>query len=209
MKRIGVGTITIPETAKRNVMEVLDTGRLSYGPFLKRLEEEFSQMHDVKFGIVSNSGTSALHVALQALKEIHGWDDNDEVLVPAVTFVATANIVLHNKMKPVFVDVEKEYYGLDPEKIEEKITSRTRAIIPVHLFGLPCEMDAILKIAKKHNLKVIEDSCETMYGRYNGRMVGSFGDIACFSMYVAHLLVTGVGGINITNNPEYAVKYAR
>ncbi len=206
MKKISVGTITIPETAKKNVMEVLDTGRLSYGPFLKCLEKKFAKMHDTKFGIVSNSGTSALHVALQALKEIHGWSDNDEVLVPAITFVATSNIIIHNKMKPVFVDVEKEYYGINPQKIEEKITPRTRAIIPVHLFGMPCEMDAVMKIAKKYNLKVIEDSCETMYACYKGKQVGSFGDIGCFSTYVAHLLVTGVGGINTTNNPEYAIK---
>lgn len=206
MKKIGVGTITIHDAAKKNVMDVLSTGRLSYGPYLQRMEKEFSAMHGTKFGIVSNSGTSALHVALQALKEIHGWNDGDEVLVPAVTFVATANIVIHNRMKPVFVDVEKEFYGIDPQKIEEKITSRTRVIIPVHLFGMPCDMDNIAKIAKKHNLKIIEDSCETMYAAYKGKMVGSLGDIGCFSTYVAHLLVTGVGGINTTNNPEYAIK---
>ncbi|MEK6868537.1 MAG: DegT/DnrJ/EryC1/StrS family aminotransferase [Nanoarchaeota archaeon] len=206
MRKIGVGTISISDAAKRNVMEVLDTARLSYGPFLKRLEKDFSAIHDTKFGIVSNSGTSALHVALQALKEIHGWNDDDEVLVPAVTFVATSNIILHNRMKPVFVDVEREYYGIDHKKIEERITSKTRAIIPAHLFGMPCDMESIAKIAKKHNLKIIEDSCETMYARYKGKMVGSLGDIGCFSTYVAHLLVTGVGGINTTNNPEYAIK---
>jgi dTDP-4-amino-4,6-dideoxygalactose transaminase len=155
---------------------------------------------------MSNSGTSALHVALQALKEIHGWQDGDEVLVPAVTFVATSNIVIHNKMTPIFVDVEKEYYGIDPKKIEEKITSKTRAIIPVHLFGMPCEMDTIQEIAKKHNLKIIEDTCETMYAKYKEKKVGSLSDIGCFSTYVAHLLITGVGGINTTNNPEYATK---
>ena len=206
MKRIGVGTVTLSEQAKKNVMEVLETGRLSYGPFLKRLEIEFAKIHHSKFGIMSNSGTSALHVAVQALKELHGWNDGDEVLVPAITFVATSNVVIHNNMKPVFVDVEKEYYGIDPGKIEEKITPRTRAIIPVHLFGMSCEMDKIMTIARKHNLKVIEDSCETMYATYNGKMVGSFGDIGCFSTYIAHLLVTGVGGINTTDNPEYAVK---
>lgn len=206
MKRIGVGTVTLSEQAKKNVMEVLETGRLSYGPFLKKLEVEFAKMHHSKFGIVSNSGTSALHVAVQALKELHNWRDGDEVLVPAITFVATSNVVIHNNLKPVFVDVEKEYYGIDPQKIEEKITARTRAIIPVHLFGMSCEMDTIMEIARKHNLKVIEDSCETMYATYNGKRVGSFGDIGCFSTYIAHLLVTGVGGVNTTDNQEYAVK---
>jgi dTDP-4-amino-4,6-dideoxygalactose transaminase len=206
MKPVGVGTVTITEQAKKNVMTVLETGRLSYGPFLQKLEKDFAKIHDCKFGIVRNSGTSALHVALQALKEIYNWNDGDEVLVPAVTFVATSNIVIHNKMTPIFVDVEKEYYNIDPKKIEEKITSKTRAIIPVHLFGLPCDMDQIFEIAKKHNLKIIEDSCETMYARYNGKMVGSLSDIGCFSTYIAHLLITGVGGINTTNNPEYATK---
>lgn len=206
MYKIGVGTVTITEQAKKNVMQVLETGRLSYGPFLQKLEKDFAESHNCKYGIVSNSGTSALHVALQALKEIHGWQDGDEVIVPAVTFVATSNIVIHNRMTPVFVDVEKEYYGIDPKKIEEKITLKTRAIIPVHLFGMPCEMNAIQEIAKKHNLKIIEDSCETMYAKYKGKMVGSLSDIGCFSTYIAHLLVTGVGGINTTNNPEYATK---
>ncbi len=206
MQKIGVGTVSISDEAKKNVMTVLETGRLSYGPFLQRLEKDFAAMHQAKCGVVSNSGTSSLHVALQAMKELHDWNDGDEVLVPAVTFVATSNIVIHNNMKPVFVDVEKEYYGIDPQKIEEKITSRTRAIIPVHLFGMPCEMDTIQEIAKKHNLKIIEDSCETMYARYKGNMVGSWGDVGCFSTYVAHLLVTGVGGIAITNNKEYLIK---
>jgi len=206
MHKISVGTVTITEQAKTNIMQVLESGRLSYGPFLQKLEKDFAKIHECKFGIMSNSGTSALHVALQALKEIHGWQDGDEVLVPAVTFVATSNIVIHNKMNPVFVDVEKEYYGIDPKKIEEKITSKTRAIIPVHLFGLPCEMDTIMEIAKKYNLKIIEDSCETMYAQYKGKMVGSLSEIGCFSTYIAHLLITGVGGINTTNNPEYATK---
>jgi perosamine synthetase len=206
MKKIGVGTVKISQKAKKYVAEVLDTGRLSYGPFLKKLEKEFSQLHETSSGVISNSGTSALQVALQAMKEIHGWEDGDEVIVPAITFVATSNVVIHNNMVPVFVDVEKEYYGIDPTKIEEKITSKTRAIIPVHLFGMPCDMDPITTIAKKHNIKIIEDSCETMYARYKGKMVGSLGDIGCFSTYVAHLLVTGVGGISITNDKDYLIK---
>ncbi len=206
MRKIGVGTVTLTENSKKYVLEVLESKRLSYGPFLQKMEQEFSRIHDCKYAVVSNSGTSSLQVALQALKEIHKWNDGDEVLVPAVTFIATSNIVLHNKMIPVFVDVEHDYYGIDPKKIEEKITPRTRAIIPVHLFGMPCAMDEILSIAKKHNLKIIEDSCETMYARYKGKIVGSFGDIGCFSTYVAHLVITGVGGLSTTNNPDYQTK---
>jgi perosamine synthetase len=108
-------------------------------------------------------------------------------------------------MQPVFVDIEKDYYEIDPQLIEAKITSKTRAIIPVHLFGQPCDMDPIRELAKKYNLKIIEDSCETMLARYKGSMVGSLGDISCFSTYIAHLLTTGVGGLSLTNDPNYAV----
>ena len=205
-RRIELGTLKITAKAKEYVNKVIDDNRLSYGPFCKRLEQEFARIHQARFGVVSNSGTSALHVALQALKEIHQWQDNDEVIVPAITFVATSNIVLHNHMKPVFVDVDPVHYELDPALLEKMITPRTRAIIPVHLFGQPCDMDSILKIAEKHGLKIIEDSCETMFAHYKGKMVGTFSDIGCFSTYVAHLLTTGVGGINLTNNKEYAVK---
>jgi dTDP-4-amino-4,6-dideoxygalactose transaminase len=109
-------------------------------------------------------------------------------------------------MVPVLVDVDPVYYGLDPAQMEKAITPRTRAVIPVHLFGQAADMDPILEIARKHGLKVIEDSCETMFANYNGRRVGSLGDIGCFSTYVAHLIITGVGGLNTTNNPDYMVK---
>ena len=205
MRSIRVGTLTISDKEKEYVNQVLDSNRLSYGPFSKKFEKDFSKTHGCKFGVLSNSGTSSLYVALSALKELHNWSDGDEVLVPAVTFIATSNIVLHNNMKPVFVDVEKDYYGINPKLIEDKITDKTKAIIVVHLFGMPCDMDPIMDISRRHGLKIIEDSCETMFASYKGRIVGSFGDISCFSMYIAHLLTTGVGGVSITNNPDYAV----
>ncbi|MBI5393168.1 DegT/DnrJ/EryC1/StrS family aminotransferase [Candidatus Woesearchaeota archaeon] len=205
-RKIELGTLQLSQKAKQLVNEVLDSNRLSYGRFSREFEQKFSKIHQCKYGILSNSGTSALHVALAALKEIHNWNDDDEVLVPSITFVATSNIVIHNRMTPVFVDIEKEYYGIDPALIEQKITKRTRAIIVVHLFGMPCAMDAIHAIAKEHNLKIIEDSCETMFARYKDKSVGNLSDIACFSTYIAHLLTTGVGGINTTNNLEYAIK---
>jgi perosamine synthetase len=203
---LGVGTLNVSARAKELVMEALNNNRLSYGPMVRKFEGEFARLHGCRFGLMSNSGTSALHIALQAMKELHGWQDGDEVIVPAITFVATANIVLHNRMTPVLVDVESLYYQLDPEKLEEKITSRTRCIIPVHLFGQPADMAPILGIARRHNLKIIEDSCETMFAHYQGQPVGSFGDIGCFSTYIAHLLVTGIGGLNTTNDPEYALR---
>lgn len=151
------------------------------------------------------SGTCALLIALQALKTRYKWSDGDEVIVPAVTFIATSNIVLQLNMKPVFVDVDPIYYELDPSKMEAAITPRTRCIIPVHLFGHPCDMDAIVPIAQKHGLRIIEDSCETMFTRLHGKSVGAFGDIGCFSTYVAHILTTGVGGLCTTNDPALAI----
>ncbi len=204
-RKIGVGTLNISDKAKQYVHQALHSNRLSYGPFLKKFEKSFAKIHDAKFALMSNSGTSSLQIALQALKEFHGWADGDEVLVPTVTFVATSNIVLHCKMKPVFVDIEKDFYEINPKLIEAKITPKTKVIIPVHLFGQPCDMDPIIAIAKKYNLKIIEDSCETMLARYKGRMVGSLGDIGCFSTYIAHLLTTGIGGLSITSDPRYAI----
>ena len=203
--QIGVGGTFIGVAARKYVDDVLTSNRLSYGKYTQKLEEKFARLHNRKFAIFCNSGTSALQVAVHALKEYYGWKSGDEVLVPAITFIATSNVILQNNLKPVFVDVDKDYYEIDPKKIEEKITPKTRAIMPVHLFGQPCDMDPILRIAKKHNLKVIEDSCETMFVKYKGEPTGSWGDIACFSTYVAHLLVTGVGGFALTNDPDLAV----
>lgn len=202
--QIGVGGLVLTDYEKKLVNEVLDSGRLTYGPMTRRFEAEFAARHGCKHSLFMNSGTSALHLGLQAMKARYGWEDGDEVIVPAVTFVATSNIVLHCNMKPVFVDVDSRTYNIDPAKIEEKITKRTRAIIPVHLLGLPAEMGPIWDLAKKYNLKIMEDSCETMFAEYKGRSVGSLGDIGTFSTYVAHFLVTGVGGLATTNNPELA-----
>jgi len=204
-RQIGVGGLVISDYEKKLVNEVLESNQLTYGPMTKRFEEEFARSHGCKFGLFMNSGTSALHVALAALKESHHWADSDEVIVPAVTFVATSNIVLHNRMTPIFVDVERDTYNLDPAKIEERITPKTRAIIPVHLLGLPATMGPILEIARKHGLVVLEDSCETMFAKYKESVAGSMGRVGCFSTYVAHFLVTGVGGFAITNDSELAV----
>lgn len=204
-KQIGVGGLTISDRAKALVMEVLDSGRLSAGPMMARFESEIASIHGCRHGLMCNSGTSALQIALGALKERYGWQDGDEVLVPALTFVATANIVIYNSLKPVFVDVERDFFDIDPRKIEEKITPRTRAIIPVHIAGLPCDMTPILDIARRYSLRTIEDSCEAMFVNYKGRPVGSFGDIACFSTYIAHIITTGVGGLCTTNDPDLLV----
>ena len=141
---------------------------------------------------------------MACLKESENWKDGDEIICPALTFISTSNMILQNSLKPVFIDVDPFIYNIDYKRIEEKITKKTKAIMVVHLFGQPADMSEILMIAKKHKLKIIEDSCETMLVKYKGKSVGSFGDISCFSTYVAHLLVTGVGGLAVTNNPKYA-----
>lgn len=203
--QIGVGGLILSDEEKRLVNKALDSNQLTYGPMCREFEKKFAESHHCNHALYMNSGTSALHVALAALKDRHGWNDGDEVIVPAVTFVATSNVVLHNNMVPVFVDVDPKTYNIDPQKIEEKITKKTRAIIPVHLMGLPASMDPIIELANTYRLKIIEDSCETMFATYKGRSVGSIGDIGCFSTYVAHFLVTGVGGFCTTLNPELAV----
>ena len=203
--QIGVGGFKIGEIEKRYLSQVIESSRLSYGPLTQEFEARFAALHDCRYAIFCNSGTSALHVALAVLKERGGWADGDEVLVPAVTFIATSNIVLHNGLKPVFVEVEPDTFNMDPSRIVERITERTRAILPVHLFGQPASFDGIHKAASEHNLVVFEDSAETMFARYQGKSVGALGEIGCFSTYVAHILVTGVGGFCTTNDDELAV----
>jgi perosamine synthetase len=199
---LGVGDLIFSKRAKQLVNKVLESNRLSYGPMHRQLEKMFSGFHNVRFSLFTNSGTSALQLALNALKIKYGWEDGDEVLVPAVTFIATSNIVIQNGMRPIFIDVEPDTFNINPKMIEEAITPRTRCIIPVHLLGLPADMEPILSIADKYGLKVIEDSCETMFMRYKDQPVGSIGDIGCFSTYVAHFVVTGVGGFCTTNDSE-------
>ena len=203
---IGVGSFRISERARRYVNEVLTSERLSYGPFIQKFEKAFAAVHGCRFGVMTNSGTSSLLIALAALKNRHGWQDGDEVLVPAVTFIATSNIVIQLNLRPVFVDVDPIHYTIDPGKIEQKISARTRCIIPVHAFGSPCDMGPISRIAEKHGLRIIEDSCESMFTKHEGKSVGAFGDVGCFSTYVAHILSTGVGGLCVTNDPDLALQ---
>jgi CDP-6-deoxy-D-xylo-4-hexulose-3-dehydrase len=154
-----------------------------------------------------NSGTGALQLALQALKERYGWDDGAEVIVPAMTFVATVNVVLYNGLSPVLVDIDPATFNMDPAACEAAVTERTVAVIPVHLFGQPADMTSIMRIAADRGLRVIEDSCETVGVRHAGRMVGSFGDIGCFSTYMAHLVTTGVGGLALTDDDENITRF--
>ncbi len=205
-REINTGTFHATPRTFELINEVLNSDIISYGDKSREFEKQFAHIHQSKYGTLSNSGTSSLHIALQTLVELHRWMPGDEVIIPATTFVATANIVKHNQLTPVFVDVDPDYYNIDVTKIEEKITDRTRCIIPVHLFGQSSNMTEVMKIAKAYNLKVIEDSCEAMFVSHRAKMVGSMGDIGCFSMYSAHLLTAGVGGIAITKNNDYSAK---
>lgn len=203
-KHLGIGTVNISSVEKKFIIDILTKNRLSYGPYTQKFEKKFARLHKRKYAFFCNSGTSALQVGLHALKTYFNWRDGDEVLVPAITFIASPNVVLKNNLKPVFVDIDSEFYEIDPKKIEDKINNKTRAIMPVHLFGQPCDMEPIIKIAKKYKLKIIEDSCQVVLAKYKGNVVGSWGDVSCFSTYATHLIVTGVGGLVTTNNPKLA-----
>jgi dTDP-4-amino-4,6-dideoxygalactose transaminase len=200
-----VGELVLGPRERDYLQQVIESNRLSYGPFTRRFESRFAGLHGAAHACFCNSGTSALQLALAALREHRGWSDGDEVIVPAVTFVATVNVVLQTGLRPVLVDVRPDTWTMDPALAAAAVTPRTRAILPVHLLGLPADMDPLLDLARAHDLAVIEDSCETMFARYRGQPVGSMGDIGCFSTYVAHFLVTGVGGLATTSDPRLAV----
>lgn len=199
-QKFSLSDIKISPLASKYVNQVLKSNRLTYGKNTQLFEKKLAKKLNRKYALFVNSGTSGLQLALAAMKEMYSWKNEDEILVPAVTFIATSNAVLHSNLKPVFVDVESDHYCIDPNKIEAKITKKTRAILPVHLFGQSSAMKKILEIAKKYNLKILEDSCETMFVNYENKPVGSLGDISVFSTYATHILTTGVGGVVTTND---------
>lgn len=188
---------TLGEKEKQNVMECLDSTWISSkGKFVKEFERDFSAFIGTKYGTAVNNGTVALHLALLAL----GIGKGDEVIVPALTYVASVNTIRYTGATPVFVDSLADTWQVDPDDIERKITKNTRAIIPVHLYGYPCDMDRIMEIARKHDLFVIEDCAEAIGSEYKGRKVGTFGDIACFSFFGNKTITTGEGGMVLTND---------
>ena len=201
--RIPVAEPDISENELKSVIKAVKSGWISSkGPFVEEFEEKFSSYIGLEYGISASNGTAALHLALAALEIKHG----DEVIVPALTFASVANVVIYMGAKPVFVDSHPKYWCIDPSKLEEKITKKTRAIILVHLYGHPCDMDPTMKITKDYNLHVIEDCAEAHGAKYKGRKVGTFGDIACFSFYGNKIITTGEGGMCLTKNEELAKK---
>ena len=198
---IPVAEPCLGEEELKNVIEAVKSGWISSkGKFIEEFEGGFAKYCGVKYGVATANGTAALHLALKSL----GIGKNDEVIVPTLTFVATANAVTYCNAKPVFVDSHPEYWCIDPEKIEEKVTKNTKAIIVVHLYGHPCDMDWIMDIAEDKGLYVIEDCAEAHGAEYKGKKVGSFGDIACFSFYGNKIITTGEGGMCVTNNEGLA-----
>lgn len=177
---------------------VLSTWISSAGKYIDEFENGFAKFCECKYGVATSNGTVAIHLALLAV----GIEPGDEVIVPDFTFAATANAVLHANAKPVIVDIDPITWCIDPIEIEKAITSKTKAIIPVHVYGQPCDMDSIMAIAKKYNLKVIEDCAEAHGAKYKGKVVGSFGDVSCYSFFGNKILTTGEGGMCVTNSEE-------
>jgi perosamine synthetase len=183
------------------VSDCVTTGWISsQGEYVQRFEQQFAAFLAVNHALAVSSGTAALHLALKALDISYG----DEVIVPDLTFAATANVVLHVGARPVLVDVDPITWTLNAGDIEKSISERTRAIMPVHLYGHPCDMDPILKLAETYGLKVIEDCAEAQGARYRGRLVGSIGDVGCFSFFSNKVITTGEGGMVTTSNSELA-----
>jgi len=196
-------TLSAPDISQADidaVVSVLKTPNLSLGPKLPEFEEKVAAVVGRKHAVAVNSGTSSLHCAVRGL----GIGPGDEVITTAFSFIASSNCILFEGASPVFVDIDARDYNIDVSKIEEAVTPRTKAILPVDVFGRPARLDAIEEIAARHNLKVIEDSCEALGSTYKGRAAGSFGDCGSFAFYPNKQITTGEGGMLVTDDEELA-----
>ena len=200
--RIPLSAPDVTEAEVEAVCAVLRTSQLSLGPKLEEFEQAAARYLGTAHAIAVNSGTSGLHLCIRAL----GISRGDEVIVPSFTFIAVANAARYEGATPIFVDIDPETLNLDPARIEEAITSRTRAIVVVHTFGCPAALAEIQEIANRHRLFVIEDACEALGAEYQGRKVGSFGDAGVFGFYPNKQITTGEGGIVVTNDSHVAVR---
>lgn len=199
---IKVSTPVTDEEEEKAVAEVLQSGRYADGPKAKEFEKNFSEYIKTQHAVATSSGTAALHMALIAC----GVKPGDEVIVPALTFFATVESVLHQGAIPVFADLDPKTYCIDPKDMEKKITNKTKAIIPVHFFGEPAEIEEIVEISHRHNLHVVEDCAQAHGAEFRGKKVGSFGDANCWSFYATKNMTTGEGGMVTTDNKEFAEK---
>jgi len=202
-RKIPVAEPAIGEEELKYVTEAVASGWVSSaGSFISRFEKSFAEYCDSKYAFATSSGTGALHLALEALDITAG----DEVIVPTFSFIATANAVSYTGAKPIFVDSETNTWNIDPELIEAAVSENTKAIIAVHLYGHPAKMDAILQVASKYKLSVIEDAAEAHGALYKGRKVGNIGSMGCFSFYGNKTITTGEGGMIVTDNVKLAEK---
>src|SRR3989338_6452481 len=198
MKEYPIARPLISKTGERVVLGVLRSGCLSLGPKLEEFEYKFKKMVGTKYACAVSSGTAGLHLTMIAA----GIGPGDEVITSPFSFIASSNAVLYVGAKPVFTDIDPVTYNMDPSKIEEKITPKTKAILVVHIFGQSAAMSPIIKIAKKHKLKIIEDACESILATYKGKNVGTFGESAVFAFYPNKQMTTGEGGMLVTNDQK-------
>ncbi len=196
---IPISTPDITQAEIDALNEVIRTPFLSIGPKIVAFEQAIAEYVGTKYGIGVNSGTSGLHLAMIAAD----IKDGDEVITPSFSFIASANAVVYERAKPVFVDIDPQTACIDPAAVEAAITERTKAIMPVHAFGQPADMDPILDIARRHNLYVIEDACEAIGSDYKGRRAGTIGDAAVFAFYPNKQMTTGEGGMIVTNRSDW------
>jgi perosamine synthetase len=195
----------LSDTVRRYVLDCVDSGWISsLGEYVGRFEREFARFCEAGHGVATSNGTTALHLALATL----GLGPGDEVLVPDLTFVATANAVRYTGATPVLVDVDPATWAIDPTDLARRVSPRTRAIVPVHLYGHPADMDPILDLARSRGLSVVEDAAEAHGARYKGRRVGSLGHLAVFSFYGNKIVTTGEGGMVVTSDPALAERAA-
>jgi|TARA_R110000787_G_scaffold266844_2_gene373107 dTDP-4-amino-4,6-dideoxygalactose transaminase len=198
-KRIEFGELQIGDVAKKHLLEVVDSNWASYGSKSIQFEKKWGEIFDYKYNLSTSSGTDAVIQCCLSLYNL-GAEIGDEVITPALSFIATSNAIRAAGFTPKFVDIEKETLNIDPSKIEEAITNKTKAIMVVHTMGKPCNMQKICDIAKKYNLTVIEDACESHGAKFQGKYIGKWGDMSCYSFYVAHLICCGEGGMVSTDD---------
>lgn len=196
------GNPKIEEPEIQEVVECLRSGWISTGPRVGKFQELFKAYIGTRYAFALNSCTAGLHLSMIAA----GLKPGDEVITTPMTFAATANSIVHTGATPVFADADRRTMNIDPAEIEKKITEKTKAIIPVHLCGRPCDMDPIMDIARRHSLLVIEDAAHAIEAQYKGRKIGTIGHIGVFSFYVTKNIVTGEGGMVTTDNDEFAEK---
>lgn len=201
--RIEFGHIQVGDVGRQHLREVLDSNWLSAGPKVALFEERWNNLFGYGFSRAVSSGTDACLNCCLSLYDF-GAQRGDEIITPALSYIATSNAIRAAGFVPVFCDINRETLNIDPDKIETLISSKTRAIQVVHTMGRPCEMAQIIPLAKKHNLKLLEDCCEAHGARYRGRYVGTFGHAAAFSFYIAHLICSAEGGMVSTQDPEVA-----